>query len=182
MGLKRRIIDWLAKIIDKYLKLDEPIEDAKHDPVISMEETGEIPNTVSQEGPSLDGVPFEQLEWTYGGFKGNKAELATGCVISSLKVSSSGMTYKWSEGGCEKLGAADKGDHTQTLACFFVYDGRSWKGGKFDWISTSRTTRSFENIKDSYNGWPFDAVDTAKSCAFVIVSANGKRRSNVIRS
>ena len=129
---------------------------------------------------SPDEVSFDLLRWDYGGFKGNKAQPVKGCEIGSLKVSSC-LSYKWLSGGCESLGATSKTDKDSVLACLFVVgaDG-AWRGGKFDWISTSRTTRDFKNVREGYHGWPSDAIQTAQGFAFVIVGANGKRRSNVI--
>ena len=129
---------------------------------------------------AADAVELSLLDWAYGGFKGGSAKLVDGCRIGSLKVSSSGLSYKWERGGCEALGASGAGDYSQTLACLFCRISGKWRGGKFDWISTSRTTRSFENIQDGYNGWPKNAVEAADAYAFCIVSKDGKRRSNVI--
>ena len=65
------------------------------------------------------------------------------------------------------------------LKLFCEQDGK-WVGGKFDWISTSRTTRDFANIRSGYNGWDPSAISKADRCAFVVVSKDGKRRTNVI--
>ena len=128
-----------------------------------------------------DEVDFALLDFCWGAFKGGSAKLVDGVEIGSLKVSGSGMSYKWKTGGCEKLGASSSTD-AACLACLFCkLDGR-WRGGKFDWISTSRTTRGFENISDGYNGWQKDAVSKAAEYAFVIVSSDGKKRSNVIKA
>ena len=129
---------------------------------------------------SADEADFAQLQFCYGGFSGKNATPVPGCVIADLSVGGGKMSYKWKEGGCELLGAADRGD-ASCLACFFVQgaDG-SWRGGKFDWISTSRTSRSFENIHGEYHGWPSDSIEKAAAYAFVIVSKDGIRRSNVI--
>jgi hypothetical protein len=84
----------------------------------------------------------------------------------------------WVKGGCEKLGASSSTD-AACLACLFCkLDGR-WRGGKFDWISTSRTTRGFENVRDGYGGWRKDAIEAAEAFAFVICSSDGKKRTNV---
>ena len=92
------------------------------------------------------------------------------------------MSYKWREGGCELLGAADRGD-ANCIAALFVRDADGeWRGGKFEWISTSRTSRSLGNIEGGYNGWPTDAIEKAQGYAFVIVSKDGRKRSNVIVS
>lgn len=130
--------------------------------------------------PDADAVAFSSLGWDYGGFKGGKATPVDGCEIGSLKVSSSGMSYKWVEGGCEQLGASSRTAADCICALFVKGKDGQWRGGKFDWISTSRTTRSFENIKGEYHGWPTDAIESATGYAFVIVSKDGKRRSNVI--
>ena len=127
-----------------------------------------------------DSVDFSQLDFCWGGFKGASAKLDAKARIFSLSVSSSGMSYKWIAGGCEQLGASGHEDYSKTLACLFVLiDGR-WRGGKFDWISTSRTSRDFKNVKDGYNGWDKDAIGKASKFAFVIVSSDGKKRTNVI--
>ncbi len=141
--------------------------------------TTTTPTTTETPAASKDEVDFASLDFCWGSFSGGKAKLVDGCEIGSLKVSGSGLSYKWAKGGCEKLGASSSTD-AACLACLFCkIDGR-WKGGKFDWISTSRLTRGFENITDGYNGWQKDAVSKATEYAFVIVSKDGGKRTNVI--
>lgn len=127
-----------------------------------------------------DEVPFESLSWHYGGFRGASA-VKTTAVISGLKATSKNMSYHWRTGGCETLGASSSSDYNHTVACFFVQrgDGR-WVGGKFDFISTSRRSRGFENIYEGYGGWSLSGVPNPCPCAFVIVSTDGRRRTNVI--
>ena len=127
-----------------------------------------------------DEVGFAKFNWRYGSFDGSQAALADNPRISGLKVSSSGMSYSWAKGGCEDLGASSATD-PDCLACLFCKIDGKWSGGKFDWISTSRRTRDFKNIRDSYHGWPANAIERAEAFAFVIVSRNGKYRTNVIR-
>ncbi len=127
-----------------------------------------------------DAVDFSLLQWQFGGFGGGSAQLASNPRISSLSVSHSGMSYAWVSGGCEDLGAASHTD-AACLACLFCLIDGQWVGGKFDWISTSRRTRDFKNIDDGYNGWPTDAISRGEAFAFVIVSKNGRERTNVIR-
>lgn len=127
---------------------------------------------------SSDAVDFASLNWSWGGFNGKAAKPVDGCEIGSLKVSEN-LTYKWVRGGCEKLGATSRDDYDHTLACFFVRIGGKWQGGKIDWISTSRTSRDFKNVRDGYGGWRKDAIEAADAYAFVICSKDGKRRSNV---
>lgn len=128
---------------------------------------------------SSDAVDFALLDWAWGGFNGAKAKPVDGCEIGSLKVTSDGMSYKWVKGGCEQL---DKNcSHSNpccTCALFCLVDGK-WVGGKWEHISTDRTTRDFKNVKKGYGGWDASALGKATAYAFVIVSDDGKRRSNV---
>lgn len=121
-----------------------------------------------------------ELDFRYGGFKGGKAKEVEDCRISSLKVGSDKMSYKWLKGGCEALGATSREDYDHTVACAFYWDGSRWVGGKFDWVSTSRTYRDFENIRTGYGGWDAVAFFRATKHAFCIVSVDGKKRSNLI--
>jgi len=128
---------------------------------------------------SSDAVDFASLEWAWGGFNGKNAKLADGCEIGSLKVSADGMSYKWVTGGCENIGVSSRESPDCIAALFVRIDGK-WQGGKWEWISTSRTTRSLENIKKGYGGWRKDAIEAAAAFAFCIVSKDGKKRTNVI--
>lgn len=127
-----------------------------------------------------DDVSPSLLNWCWGGFKGASAAAAAGVAISSLRVTASGLSYRWAAGGCERLGAESREDYSHTLACLFCRIGGVWRGGKFDWISTSRTTRDLKNVRDGYGGWRPDAIEAADAYAFVIVSRDGKRRTNII--
>ncbi len=129
---------------------------------------------------SADEVNFSLLQWTYGSFKGGDAKLGAQPRISGLKVNNSGMSYSWVSGGCENLGASSSSD-ASCVACLFCYSGGKWVGGKFDWVSTSRRTRDFKNIHEGYHGWSPTVFKNATAYAFVIVSKDGKSRSNVIR-
>ena len=121
-----------------------------------------------------------KLDFRYGGFNGSRAVEDANCQIGSLKLSRDGLSFRWVKGGCEMLGAADREDYDHTVACVFFWDGSKWVGGKFDWVSTSRTYRDFENVHGGYGGWNADAFFGAKKHGFVIVSADGKKRSNFI--
>ena len=129
---------------------------------------------------SSDAVDFASLDWAYGGFNGKNAKLADGCEIGSLRVTSDGMSYKWIKGGCEQL---DKNcSHSNpccTCALFCLVDGK-WIGGKWEHISTDRTTRDFKNVKDGYGGWDASALGKATAYAFVILDDGAKKRTNVI--
>jgi hypothetical protein len=119
-------------------------------------------------------------DWRFGGFNGSRATEVPGCRIGSLRVTRSGLSYKWESGGCEALGASSREDYSRTLACAFYWDGTKWVGGKYDYVSTSRTSRTFENIDEGYGGWNASEFFGAKRHGFCIVSTDGKRRSNFI--
>lgn len=122
---------------------------------------------------------FNELQFVVGGFNGSSASWDGSAEITNLKVGN-GLTYQWVKGGCENLGASNRTDASKTIACLFCKVNNVWVGGKFDWISTSRTSRDFHNIQSGYKGWSKDMLDKATAYRFVIVSKDGKRRTNVI--
>ncbi len=138
---------------------------------------------VSASGAASDGalngdeVAFGLLNWSYGGVDGSHATQA-GVTIANLSVSGDGLAFQYvSDLSAWGLSNGSAG----AIACFFVQrmDG-SWVGGKFDWISSSRTTRSFTNIRGGYVGWSTSGCANPCPCAFVIIDGSGMRRSNVL--
>lgn len=127
-----------------------------------------------------DNDKFAELNWFYGGFRAGNPVRVSSAIIADLKVKSNGLSYRWVSGGCEDLGANGAHNASETLACLFCLINGKWVGGKFDWISTSRTTRDFKNIATGYNGWDAAAIDKAEAFRFVIVSKDGTKRTNVI--
>lgn len=132
--------------------------------------------TEHTEGPAPDSAPA--IAWKYGGVDGSKAKEDPATQIKDLRISGDGLSYAWAKGDLSNWGLSktDAG----ALACAFRWDGKQWVGGKFDWISTSRTTRDFKNIRDHYNGWDPDAFFAAKRRAFCILSKDGRKRTNLI--
>ena len=133
-------------------------------------------------GPAAiaDALPFGALSWCYGGLHANGAKQSA-ATISNLKMSKNGLSYKWAGPTLAAWGMAD--DDINAFACLFVMNAKGkWVGGKFDWISTSRTTRDFKNIYSGYDGWDLSDVPNPCPVAFLIVSADGKKRTNVLLS
>ena len=126
---------------------------------------------------TVDAVSFDTLQWKYGGFNGSGAKLDVP-RISNLSVKSNGLSLTW-DVNLSGWGLSND-DWRGALACLFCKVDGVWKGGKMDWISSSRATRDFHNIRDGYNGWDKQAIERADAYAFVVVSADGKRRSNVV--
>ena len=144
-----------------------------------------IKSLFGKSGSGSSGVSYSDFPYDFGGFNGKNAKEVSSAVISGLSVSRAGqgkLAYLWNKGGCEDLGASSRTDAGATVCCLFCQgkDGK-WHGGKFDWISTSRLTRGLENCH-GYNGWSYGYVQNAQRFAFVIVSKDGRRRTNVVFS
>lgn len=126
----------------------------------------------------LDEATYADLAWDYGGFNGAKAD-GSEVIIGGLEMKKDGLSFDYatdlSSWGLENS------DASGALACLFVLDNDGkWVGGKFDWISSSRETRDFKNVYSGYEGWDLSNVPKSTTAAFVIVSKDGRKRSNVI--
>ena len=124
-----------------------------------------------------DAVPYGSLKWTFGGVNGSGA-VQSGVQISGLSLSSNGFSFKY-----DRNLSAWGFSHNDigALACFFVQKSTGeWVGGKFDWISSSRTSRDLKHCKEGYGGWSLAGVPNPTKAAVVIMTADGKRRSNVL--
>ncbi len=127
---------------------------------------------------SGDAVSYSSFNWIYGGFNGAKAS-HSGVSISSLRYSGNTLFFNY-DTDLSAWGLAS-GDHTGALACLFVKNtAGQWVGGKFDWISSSRTSRGLEHCLNGYNGWSMSGIPNPCEAAFVIVSPDGRRRSNAL--
>ena len=124
-----------------------------------------------------DEVPYGSLKWTYGGISG-RGYGASGVSISGLRISGRSLSFHY---GTNLSAWGYSKDAIGGYACLFVQkeDG-SWVGGKFDWISSSRSSRGLENVFGGYSGWTLSGVPNPCQAAFVILDASKKRRSNVI--
>lgn len=138
---------------------------------------------------ATDEVPFSSLNWVYGGVNGGTARPST-VTIAGLALRGRTLSFRyvvdlavWRDLSPRYAVASD----TPALACLFVKNNAGrWVGGKFDWIGSSRNTRPLGNVADpgpngkAYGGWTLAGVPNPCECAFVIVSSDGKRRSNVL--
>ncbi len=126
---------------------------------------------------SPDQMDYGMLKWSYGGVSG-RGYAASGVSISGLRVSGRNLSFRYNT-NLSAWGYST--DAVGGYACLFVQkeDG-SWVGGKFDWISSSRSSRGLENVFGGYGGWNLKGVPNPCPAAFVILDANKKRRSNVI--
>lgn len=135
--------------------------------------------TPNSNSSTEDAVDYTLLDWRWGNFKGAKASLSS-ARIKSLKVGSGSLSYAWERGSCSDLDAAcSHSNPCCTCALFCRVDGK-WVGGKFEHISTDRTSRGLGNVQEGYGGWDPSALTRADAYAFVILDDGAKRRTNVI--
>ena len=135
--------------------------------------TTQSTDTTQPDTVSTASVTQDQAEWDAIAWKGPQAKGATQVMTLGARIDSSGSrvsftfdTYPWSNAG---------------LAHFFVWDGTTWRGGKFDWIRTGgQSIKSLENVHGGYNGLSAPASGTP--CAFAWTSADGKTRSNLSKT
>lgn len=118
------------------------------------------------------------LVWAYGGIDGSNAVEDPNTQICDFVQGYDTMAYKWFKGDLSNWGYAYS--DAKGLACAF-YQGKDgkWYGGKFEWISSSRTTRSFKNLNSGYNGWDACAYHSAARHGFLILSSDLKYRTNL---
>ncbi len=137
------------------------------------------PGTKNQEPASADAVDYTLLDWRWGNFKGAKASLSP-ARIKGLKVGSGSLSYAWERGSCSDLDAACTHDKPCCTCALFCHVAGKWVGGKFEHISTDRTSRGLGNVQEGYGGWDPSALSRADAYAFVILDDGAKRRTNVI--
>lgn len=143
------------------------------------------PPTVDPPAPeesAADQVDYSLLQWTCGGFAGGSAERCNGVAIADLRVRASGLSYRYEEGDLTALSPANSHENADCIAALFCRVAGAWQGGKMDWISSDRLSRDWHNIRGAYKGWSGEMLDEADAFAFVIVSSDGRRRTNVILS
>ena len=136
----------------------------------TVDPPGQTEPAPEPEASAADQVDYAALQWTCGGFAGGSAERCNGVAIADLRVTASGMS------------SANSHENADCIAAVFVRVAGAWQGGKMDWISSDRLTRDWHNVRGGYKGWSGGLLDSADAFAFVIVSSDGRRRTNVILS
>lgn len=182
MKLKDRIQKELQRFIKRVQALFDlkPAQDTPQPP-----ETQNTPPTgqgiAGSEGESQVNEQQNLKLHSFGSPNVGKCRLTKDAIIKDFKMDKKGMSYKWVKGGCEALGAKDKGDASATLAvCGYSNNGIDYHVTKFDWISTSRLTRSWENVYDHYNGIDPDTFFKAPHHCFFICDKHGNYRTNIL--
>ena len=179
--LKDKILKELERFFNKVLKkLGLESEERPNDD----KDLFVIPEPQNSDQKSGDEVDFSKLRWVYGGVNGSKAVESSCVQIRNLRVDvGSRISYAWARARFRRTlkewGLADS--DASALAVFGYRIDNIYKCGKMDWISTSRTSRSWKNIKDGYGGWNDKECSAASEFIFLILSKDAKKRSNVIR-
>lgn len=133
----------------------------------------------SSDSPSIP--PSPALLFRFGGVKATPAEDGR-CRLSRLAIGADSLSFHWNTGIPSDWKRGDTKKGPMILACAFYFDDASerWIGGKFDWIDEHRSSRSLENIRTGYGGWDAAAWAAARRRAFCVMSADGKKRSNLL--
>ena len=164
-------IEKLDALAEKWkAKLEEKIGDTVETPAPDVP----TPGTPSV---AVDQLDYALLRWQYGGVNASGAKLDSP-RLSGLSCNGRSVSYHW-DVGMSGWGLGN-GDAGAICAVFFLRDGK-WIGGKFDWVSVSRSNRELKHV-ESYSNWPASGITLPwrGRVAFVVVSADGKRRSNVL--
>lgn len=144
------------------------------------------PDAPKQDIPMLgDALAAASLNWGFGGFNGAKAahNPMSDPVISGLSCRNNVLYYKFDR-GLSPWGLSHS-DAGAVCAAFFEGSDGVWRGGKFDWVSTSRQSREMKHMNraphySNWGGFDWGALKEPKRVAFVIVSKDQKRRSNIL--
>ncbi|NLC82074.1 MAG: hypothetical protein GX748_12920 [Lentisphaerae bacterium] len=164
-------IEKLDALAEKWkAKLEEKIGGTVETP------TPDVPTPGTPSAP-VDQLDYALLRWQYGGVNAGGAKLDSP-RISSLSCNGRAVSYRWDVGMSGwGLSNGDAG----AICCIFFERGGQWIGGKFDWVSVSRTNRELTHC-EYYSNWGSSGIKLPwrGKVAFVVVSADGKRRSNVL--
>lgn len=177
--LKARLARWIAKIVYSISTYDgSPSTTTPGDSTVVPEpetQHTEPEKPVEEEKPSTSGIKIV----SFGRPDCSKAAEDPNTQIKDLKMSKSGLSYRWAKGNLRNWGIKD--DHSaKALAIAGYGDGNVFRCAKFDWISSDRLTRDFVNIKEGYNGFKYDEFQKAAHRCFFIMAENGTKRTNVL--
>ena len=131
--------------------------------------TNDVPAVVVDDG---DGFRLDKVEWLGQNFSGGQEEqILMGATIHGDKIQTSYVAYSWP--------VKDGPKPVDAIVClFYVRDGQ-WVGGKFDWWRRGgQGVKGLENVINGYGGHSMPSPGTY--CREMIVSVDGKRRSNPV--
>lgn len=170
--LKSRLARWILKIVYRISTYDG--NDSTH----GLDDSSAPPEPETKPTNEQNASETFQIV-SFGSPNVSKANEDASTQIKDLKLDKNGLSYRWAKGDLSNWGIKDK-HSADALAVAGYGDGKTFRCAKFDWISTDRLTRSFENIYGHYNGFDSDEFFKAKYRCFFIMSKDGKRRTNVL--
>jgi len=144
--------------------------DSDSEPALAESEESNNPSELGEEDVSAEQAEWDNIRWhTSQGPSGRGAQLV---MTLDGEITSDGrfVRFAW-----DRIPWSGNG-----LGHFFVWDGSRWVGGKFEWIrSGGQSVKELNNIRRGYNGLRAPARGTP--VAFAWTSADGKRRSNLVK-
>lgn len=181
MKLQERIQKELQRFIKRVQALFDlkPAQDTPQPPETqNTPPTGQgIAGSQEQQQSTID---IEVTIHSFGSPNCSKAQEDPNTQIKDLTISDKGLSYGWAKGNLRNWGIQD--DHAARALAIMGYsqNNKAYRCAKADWISSDRLTRSFENIDEGYNGFNGKEFRAAPYKCFFIMSADGKKRTNVI--
>ena len=113
---------------------------------------------------------WARIKWTSENYAGAVEKFELKATISGDKVNFIFPAYNWPQ--CKTQ------PECNAIACFFVWNGSQFEGGKFEWIRTGgQAVKELKNIREGYGGLKVPAAGTR--AAFAWVSDKGDLRSNL---
>lgn len=176
--------DKILKEVTRFLKrLLDRIQGHPETPAPSVPHQEQEPEHQEQEPEHQEGQSTIDLAITihsFGSPNCSKAQEDPNTQIKDLTISDKGLSYGWAKGNLRNWGIQD--DHAAKALAIAGYskDNKTYHCAKFDWISSDRLTRDFKNIEEGYNGFNCQEFKGAPYKCFFIMSADGKKRTNVI--
>lgn len=129
-------------------------------------------------GDETEKFDYSSLDWCYGGENGSKAVEDTsglGYRIDSVSANTKGITFSGT-------GTMWGNDHSHAYArnCIFFEENGVFHGGFWEWGSSDRKYRGFDNIYSGYKGWNAQRFLKSKKWLFFIMTKGGASRSNLV--
>lgn len=178
---KARLAGWIAKVVYFISTYDgSPSKPSGSDSTAIPETEHKPDEDKTPEKPEKEEIVSSGIKIvSFGSPNCANAKEDPNTQIKDLKISKSGLSYRWAKGNLRNWGIMN--DHSaKALAVAGYGDGKTFRCSKFDWISTDRLTRDFVNIDEGYNGFKAAEFWKAKHRCFFIMTEHGTKRTNIL--
>lgn len=171
--IKKEWQRFISRVLARFMP--DPVQDADQ-----PQETQNTPPT-SEANQDIDEPIHDDLVInSFGSPNCSKAKEDPNTQIKDLKMGDGWLSYKWSKGNLRNWGIKNDHDASALAIAGYGSDGKQYRCAKFDWISSDRLTRGFENIDGGYNGFNGKAFRQAQHKCFFIMSKDGSKRTNIL--